>query len=129
MHPTVRGEWWHHQPRASTDWFDAPALAAIGVKEEKKEPVIDWVALIKYHLAITESIKRKPMRRKECSDRVKVMQRKLASLGFDVGVPNERFGWRERYRVKQFQRVNRLTRDGIVGPRTWDEMWGDEPLS
>ena len=100
MHPTVRGEWWHHQPRASTDWFDAPALDAIGVKEEKKEPVIDWVALIKYHLAITESIKRKPMRRKECSDR-----------------------------VKQFQRVNRLTRDGIVGPRTWDEMWGDEPLS
>ena len=129
MHPTVRGEWWHHQPRASTDWFDAPALDAIGVKEEKKEPVIDWVALIKYHLAITESIKRKPMRRKERSDRVKVMQRKLASLGFDVGVPNERFGWRERYRVKQFQRVNRLTRDGIVGPRTWDEMWGDEPLS
>ena len=87
------------------------------------------MALIKYHNAITEGIKRNPMRRKERSDRVKVMQRKLAALGFDVGVPSERFGWRTKWRVKQFQRVNRLTRDGIVGSRTWEEMWGDEPLS
>ena len=26
LHPTVDGEWWHHQPRASTEWFDAPAM-------------------------------------------------------------------------------------------------------
>jgi len=31
--------------------------------------------------------------------------------------------------VRQFQRINRLPRDGVVGAGTWAEMWGDEPLS
>ena len=113
----------------STDWFDAPALDAIGVKEEKKEPVIDWLALIRYHNAITEGIKRNPMRRKERSDRVKVLQRRLGALGIDCGKIDGIFGWVTKRKVRQFQRINRLTRDGVVGPGTWAEMWGSEPLS
>jgi hypothetical protein len=129
MHPTVSGEWWHHQPRASSDWFDAPALIGVGVKEETKEPVVDWGALLRYLAALTAEIRTNPIRRKERSDRVKVLQRRLGALGIDCGKIDGIFGWGTKRKVRQFQRINRLTRDGIVGPGTWDEMWGDEPLS
>ena len=129
MHPTVRGEWWHHQPRASVDWFDAPALVQSGVKEEVKEPVMDWAGLLRYHAALTKEIRTNPIRRRERSDRVKVLQRRLGALGIDCGKIDGNFGWGTKHKVRKFQRINRLTADGIVGPGTWEEMWGDEPLS
>ncbi|MBP95888.1 hypothetical protein CMK18_08035 [Candidatus Poribacteria bacterium] len=129
IHPTVASEWWHHQPRQSADWFDAPALVDGGVKEETKEPVTDWAALAKYFEALTAEIQTNPMRRKERSERVKVMQRRLGALGIDCGTPEGIFGWTTWRKVRQFQRINRLPRDGVVGAGTWAEMWGDEPLS
>ena len=129
IHPTVASEWWHHQPRQSSDWFDAPALVDGGVKEETKEPVVDWAALKRYLDALTAEVQTNPIRRKERSERVKVMQRRLGALGIDCGNPDGIFGWKTYRKVRQFQRINRLTRDGIVGAGTWGEMWGDEPLS
>ena len=129
IHPTVASEWWHHQPRQSADWFDAPALVSGGVKEETKEPVTDWAALAKYFEALTAEIQTNPMRRKEWSERVKVMQRRLGALGIDCGTPDGIFGWKTWRKVRQFQRINRISRDGVVGAGTWAEMWGDEPLS
>ena len=129
IHPTVASEWWHHQPRQSADWFDAPALVSGGVKEETKEPVTDWAALAKYFEAFTAEIQTNPMRRKERSERVKVMQRRLGALGIDCGTPDGIFGWKTWRKVRQFQRINRISRDGVVGAGTWAEMWGDEPLS
>ena len=129
IHPTVASEWWHHQPRQSADWFDAPALVSGGVKEETKEPVTDWAALAKYFEALTAEIQTNPMRRKERSERVKVMQRRLGALGIDCGTPDGIFGWKTWRKVRQFQRINRISRDGVVGAGTWAEMWGDEPLS
>ena len=129
IHPTVASEWWHHQPRQSADWFDAPALVSGGVKEETKEPVTDWAALAKYFEALTAEIQTNPMRRKERSERVKVMQRRLGALGIDCGTPDGIFGWKTWRKVRKFQRINRISRDGVVGAGTWAEMWGDEPLS
>ena len=129
IHPTVASEWWHHQPRQSADWFDAPALVSGGVKEETKEPVTDWAALAKYFEALTAEIQTNPMRRKERSERVKVMQRRLGALGIDCGTADGIFGWKTWRKVRQFQRINRISRDGVVGAGTWAEMWGDEPLS
>ena len=129
IHPTVASERWHHQPRQSADWFDAPALVSGGVKEETKEPVTDWAALAKYFEALTAEIQTNPMRRRERSERVKVMQRRLGALGIDCGTPDGIFGWKTWRKVRQFQRINRISRDGVVGAGTWAEMWGDEPLS
>ena len=129
INPTVASELCHHQPRQSADWFDAPALVSGGVKEETKEPVTDWAALAKYFEALTAEIQTNPMRRKERSERVKVMQRRLGALGIDCGTPDGIFGWKTWRKVRQFQRINRISRDGVVGAGTWAEMWGDEPLS
>ena len=58
-----------------------------------------------------------------------MLQRRLGALGIDCGKVDGVFGWRTKWKVKQFQRINRLTTDGVVGPGTWAEMWGDNPLS
>jgi len=47
------------------------------------------------------------------------LQNQLAKLRYDVGPVDGRFGPSTRHAVIAFQKVNGLTRDGIVGPKTW----------
>jgi lipoprotein-anchoring transpeptidase ErfK/SrfK len=47
------------------------------------------------------------------------LQRRLATLHYDVGPIDGSFGPQTYHGVVAFQKVNGLTRDGIVGPRTW----------
>ena len=51
------------------------------------------------------------------------MQRRLADLDFKVCNPDGKFGWKTRRAVRNFQRVERLTVDGVVGKSTWLKMW------
>jgi N-acetylmuramoyl-L-alanine amidase len=50
---------------------------------------------------------------------VAYLQRRLASLRYDVGPVDGVFGSSTLHGVVAFQKVNGLVRDGIVGPRTW----------
>jgi N-acetylmuramoyl-L-alanine amidase len=47
------------------------------------------------------------------------LQRRLATLHYDVGPIDGGFGSQTFHAVVAFQKVNGLVRDGIVGPRTW----------
>jgi peptidoglycan hydrolase-like protein with peptidoglycan-binding domain len=47
------------------------------------------------------------------------LQRRLATLRYDVGAIDGVFGYSTYHGVVAFQKVNGLARDGIVGPRTW----------
>jgi hypothetical protein len=47
------------------------------------------------------------------------LQRRLATLHYDVGPIDGGFGAQTFHAVVAFQKVNGLVRDGIVGPRTW----------
>jgi N-acetylmuramoyl-L-alanine amidase len=47
------------------------------------------------------------------------LQRRLAELHYDVGTVDGSFGSQTFHGVVAFQKVNGLSRDGIVGPRTW----------
>ena len=47
------------------------------------------------------------------------LQRRLATLHYDVGSVDGIFGSSTFHGVVAFQKVNGLVRDGIVGPRTW----------
>src|SRR6476646_9693583 len=53
---------------------------------------------------------------------VRVLQQSLAVKGFDPGPVDGRFGPRTRRAVVAYQRANRLTVDGIVGPQTWGRL-------
>ena len=47
------------------------------------------------------------------------LQRRLATLHYDVGAIDGIFGSSTYHGVVAFQKVNGLVRDGIVGPQTW----------
>lgn len=50
---------------------------------------------------------------------VTYLQRRLATLRYDVGPIDGVFGYSTYHGVVAFQKVNGLVRDGIVGPQTW----------
>ncbi len=122
LHPTVDGEWWHHQPRKSTEWFEAPALEARVIKEEVKEPQIDWHAVLEYIAGLAATVSARPLRRGSRNEAVRVLQRKLGELGFDAGTPDGIFGRLTTRAVRRYQRLNNLKVDGIVGPATWARL-------
>ena len=84
---------------------------------------MDWAALARFIEDLKNQVKASPIRYKERSERVKVLQRRLGAVGFDAGVPDGIFGKGTRKAVKHFQRVSKLSADGIVGPATWNTLW------
>ncbi|MEU2614705.1 L,D-transpeptidase family protein [Micromonospora sp. NPDC007271] len=57
---------------------------------------------------------------------VTTLQRRLTALHYDVGGVDGVFGSSTFHAVVAFQKVNGLTRDGIVGSRTWAAL--DRPV-
>jgi N-acetyl-anhydromuramyl-L-alanine amidase AmpD len=53
---------------------------------------------------------------------VKTIQRLLVVLGYNPGTADGDFGPRTEGAVKEFQRRNGLTSDGIVGQQTWNKI-------
>jgi len=54
---------------------------------------------------------------------VKILQQRLEELGFDPGAPDGIFGRKTVRAVKNFQRVNGLVEDGVVGGQSWVALW------
>jgi len=122
IHPTVSSEWWHHQPRDANGWFEVQD-GAPEPEENKKEPKMDWIGLVRLLNQLKDEVQTKPIRYKERSERVKILQRRLGAIGFDAGIPDGIFGRGTRKAVKHFQRVSQLKADGHVGPATWKALW------
>jgi N-acetylmuramoyl-L-alanine amidase len=55
---------------------------------------------------------------------VRSLQRRLAALGYEVRDPDGQFGSETHHAVVAFQKVNRLDRDGIAGPKTLKALEG-----
>ena len=59
----------------------------------------------------------------KAKDRVKLIQRELKMLGYNVGPVDGIFGPKTDAAVKAFQTDQALTVDGIVGPITWKALF------
>lgn len=57
------------------------------------------------------------------------VQTALWNLGFDPGKIDGKFGFTTFEAVKAFQRANNLKADGIVGPKTWNVLFGTAPIA
>lgn len=116
LRPTVKGEWWHHQPRDADGWFPVPAFA------DPPTPKIDFKGILAFIKSLREEVARKPLRWRSRGKAVEIAQRQLGAKGFDAGPPDGLFGWRTWRAAKRFQRAAGLTSDGVIGPLTWDAL-------
>jgi hypothetical protein len=127
LRKTVPTENWHMQPRDHNDWFPAPAMSD-GFTPSKAPPKIPEPAslaeIFAFLSAIGEAIAIRPLKRGDTGKPVEVIQSRLAHLDFKVGNPDGKFGFKTHRAVRNFQRVEGLWQDGVVGRRTWDKLWG-----
>ena len=126
--PTIqKKEWWHHQPRNGTGWFDAPALkgeASEGtIKVPLLEPVVDWAGIVAAIHAQRQQVTRRPLTRGSRGDAVKTAQSRLGALGFDCGPADGIFGRKTAWAVKQLQKKKKLPTTGTVDVRTFDALF------
>ncbi|MFC0006351.1 L,D-transpeptidase family protein [Micromonospora siamensis] len=75
-------------------------------------------ATARYALATTQPTLRQGSR----GAAVTTLQRRLAALHYDLGTIDGDFGPSTFHAVVAFQKVNGLSRDGIVGPNTWAKL-------
>ena len=126
--PTIKErEWWHHQPRNAEGWFDAPAMNE--TKEEKVEIKVDFLGILAYIADCAKQVEAEPLSKKKKSRGpiVSTLQERIIALGFFGTMKNTgTYGWRTHWAVKKFQRMEGLTKDGCVGPKTWERLWNPE---
>lgn len=132
VYPTVKSEWWHFQPygiqaNGQWGWFPAPAL---------DETTIVAPAPEKHPLQIlaegVERARKHVLRRGSRGEAVKFLQMLLENQNIPTATSKKRtrkgigidgiFGSGTDRAVRQFQRQESLTVDGIVGPATWHEL-------
>ena len=121
IRPTVRGEWWHFQPRDGQSWFTCSAYP-----DDKESPKRDWAALIEWHKELGRRISALPLRRGSRGPEVEVVQKRLNALDFWCGTADGIFGWKTKTAVKRFQRVMLMPTNGSVGSTTWHRMWNPQ---
>jgi hypothetical protein len=123
IRPTVASEWWHHQPRKSTDWFPAPALSGTATKQPRPvEAPVDWAGIIAAIIAQRLAITKSPLKRGSRGAAVKTAQLRLGAHGFDPGVPDGIFGRRTMNATRRFQKKRALNVTGTVNAVTWDAL-------
>lgn len=122
MHAPVRSEWWHHTPGSvrgnEFEWlpFDASAEPPHVAPENILAEVAKFV----------EACKNTVVRKRDRGPVVEFLQTQLDKNGHRLtrkgkagaGIDG-RFGLMTDKAVRQFQRDEDLTVDGIVGPATW----------
>ncbi|MAE50161.1 hypothetical protein CMI48_05045 [Candidatus Pacearchaeota archaeon] len=122
IRPTVRGEWWHFQPRDADGWFPCNAYPDTKQADAKT----DWDQITLAVTGVGRRIALSPLRRGSRGDDVRVVQNRLNALDFNCGNPDGVFGRKTRRAVKGLQRACLLVVDGVVGANSWVAMWKPE---
>jgi len=73
-------------------------------------------------IVYNEEPRRYTLKKGSKGDCVSFLQQLLNSLGYDCGKVDGSFGTNTKAAVEQFQRVNGLAIDGVVGVCTWDKL-------
>lgn len=125
MHAPVRGEWWHHTPGTprGTEFEWLPFDASDEPVHEPPENVLAEVA------KFVEACKDTVVRKGDRGPVVEFLQTQLDRDGYRLtrkgkegaGIDGQ-FGKMTDKAVRQFQKDEGLTVDGVVGPNTWNEL-------
>ena len=104
IRPTVKGEWWHFQPRNGNSWFNKGGSVFLGTEPEPPEPEVNWAGIQAIIDDMGRQIAVSPIRRGSKGDIVKVVQSKLNSLDFDCGIADGVYGRKTLRAVLMLQR-------------------------
>ena len=131
LKPTVRGEWWHFQPRDGNDWFRQGAFkenytAEDGHTLHPKAVPMDWAGLVALLLACTKAVGVSPLRRGSRGVEVKVLQKRLNAIDFWCGTADGIFGRKTKKAVVGLQRATLLNTTGVVDAMTWNALWNPQ---
>ena len=132
IRPTVKGEWWHFQPRNAYSWFpDKSSTSAFNTKleelsEKPPEPEVNWAGIQAIIDDMGRQIAVSPIRRGSKGDIVKVAQSKLNSLDFNCGIADGVYGRKTLRAVLMLQRSLLLKESGAMDYKTWTAMWKPE---
>ena len=120
--PTVKGEWWHFQPRNEDDGFPSTSFP------DSTTPIqpMDWAGVLAFIHGIEQSIGRCPLSRGSRGVEVRVVQQRLNAMDFSCGLADGIFGRKTTKAVRAFQRAALLNNNGIVSMNTWVAMWNPE---
>lgn len=122
--PTVASEWWHHQPRKSTEWFPAPALTGEPYeRHDAPKHKVDWQGIMAAIAAQRAEIIKSPLKRGSKGPAVKTVQTMLGNQGIRVGVADGIFGRKTQTGVRAFQKKRALIRSGTVNVITFDALF------
>ena len=128
IRPTVASEWWHHQPRKSTDWFPAPAMSKDGRKplserHDAPKHTIDFGAIVAAIALQRDSVTREPLKRGSRGPAGKTSQLRLGANGYACGMPDGIYGRKTMSAVRKFQKKRALNVTGTVNAVTWDALF------
>ena len=132
IRPTVKGEWWHFQPRNAYNWFpEKSSTSAFKTKleelsEKPPEPEVNWAGIQAIIDDMGRQIAVSPLRRGSKGDVVKVVQSKLNSLDFNCGIADGVYGRKTLKAVLMLQRTMLIKESGTMDHKTWTAMWNPE---
>lgn len=95
-----------------------------GMPDLSAEPKTDLGAVLQYLNYLGQQVAKRYLsrRRRSRGDAVKVVQQRLADLGFNPGPVDGMFGRKTDAAVRAFQSKWDLKVDGKVGPATWKAL-------
>jgi peptidoglycan hydrolase-like protein with peptidoglycan-binding domain len=103
--------------------FGGATEAAVKAFQKAQEITVDGIVGDITWLNIDEADMSDPtIRRGSTGNPVRRAQKRLTLAGYDTGGVDGIFGAGTEAAVRRLQRDRGLTVDGIVGPRTWDEI-------
>jgi peptidoglycan hydrolase-like protein with peptidoglycan-binding domain len=113
-----------HDPGPIDGEFGPATEAAVRAFQQEKEIAVDGVVGAVTWLNIDEDavFSHPVVRRGSTGLAVRRVQKRLTLAGYDTGGVDGTFGARTEAGVKALQRDSGLTRDGVVGPQTWNAI-------
>ncbi len=123
LHRTVDGEPWHYQAQT----VDGPLAGPFPEWWKGEMPVeddtVDWLRTVEAILHAGDQVAANPVRKGSRGDEVAMIQAHLTLAGFPLGAVDGVAGKRTDKAIEDYQALNALTIDGIVGINTWNRLW------
>jgi hypothetical protein len=123
LHRTVDGEPWHYQAQTVDGPLEGPFPEWWKGEQPVEDDTVDWLRTVEAILHAGDQVAANPVRKGSRGDEVAMIQAHLTLAGFPLGAVDGVAGKRTDKAIEDYQALNALTIDGIVGINTWNRLW------